>query len=352
MHTFARASVPFKIAIAALAVSAGGLPAFAQIKPCANPAGLGVSRVVEIDTTGGPGFGFEHYKAYDFLEPREVVLTFDDGPQKFHTEAVLAALANHCTKAIFFSIGKMALGYPEIIRRVASDGHTVGTHTWSHQNIRKRKTAAEAVDEIERGMSAVRRAVGGPIAPFFRYPELADSPESLAHLQSRNIAMFSTDIDSFDFKIRTPEVMVKSVIDKLEKKGKGIVLMHDIQPATARAVPLLLTALKASGFKVVQMKAKSELKTLPEFDAAIEQNVKGLGVAGSERPVSSVIRTVETEKPSKLGADTTAAPAVGSPAGQPVPGNPGMPVENRAVVADPATPGTAGATPRKWFWQN
>ena len=350
MHTLARVPLRFKFAVATLAMSAGVAPAYAQLKPCANPAGIGVSRVVEIDTTGGPGFGFEHYKAYDFLEAREVVLTFDDGPQKFHTEAVLAALANHCTKAIFFSIGKMALGYPEIIRRVAADGHTVGTHTWSHQNIRKRKTPAEAVDEIERGISAVRRAVGGPIAPFFRYPELADSPDSLAHLQSRNVSMFSTDIDSFDFKIRAPDLMVKSLVDKLEKKGKGIVLMHDIQPITAKAVPLLLATLKERGFKIVHMKAKTELKTLPEFDAAIEQNVKGLGVAGSERSVSSVIRTVESEKPSKLGADAAAAPATAAP--QSAQTHPGTPVDNRSVVAEPTSPAGPGSSPRKWFWQN
>jgi peptidoglycan-N-acetylglucosamine deacetylase len=338
------------LAVAVLLVGSA-LPALAQLKPCANPAGIGVSRIVEIDTTGGPGFGFEHYKAFDFLEPKEVVLTFDDGPQKFHTEAVLAALANHCTKAIFFSIGKMALGYPEIIRRVASDGHTVGTHTWSHVNLRKRKTPAEAVDEIERGMSAVTRAVGKPISPFFRYPELADSPDTLSHLQSRNISMFSTDIDSFDFKLRSPELMVKNIVDKLDKRGKGIVLMHDIQPTTAKAVPLLLVALKERGYKIVQMKAKSELKTLPEFDAAIETSVKGLGAVGQERPTSSVVRTIASEAPSKLGADPT-HPATAAPAA-PSSSNPGTPAENRSILADPTTPaaGSAANGGKKWFWQ-
>jgi peptidoglycan-N-acetylglucosamine deacetylase len=358
MHTLEGASHSCKAALArkallaAFVLSASALPVLAQIKPCANPSGLGVSRVVEIDTTGGPGFGFEHYKAYDFLQPREVVLTFDDGPQKFHTEAVLAALANHCTKAIFFSIGKMALGYPEIIRRVASDGHTIGTHTWSHQRLRRAKTPAEAVDEIERGMSAVRRAVGGPIAPFFRFPALEDSPDTLSHLQSRNVAMFSTDIDSFDFKHQPPELLVKAIIDKLEKKGKGILLMHDIQPTTARAIPLLLATLKERGFKIVQMKAKGELKTLPEFDAAIEQNVKGLGVVGAERPTSSVVRTVESDQPSKLGGAEPAASAPAPANTEATKPNPGTPVENKAMVAQPS--GTGGSAPlvRKWFWQN
>ncbi len=353
MHILERGALSRTVTLAVVGLAASALPALAQIKPCANPNGLSVSRVVEIDTTGGPGFGFEHYKAYDFLEAREVVLTFDDGPQKFHTEAVLAALANHCTKAIFFSIGKMALGYPEIIRRVASDGHTVGTHTWSHARLRKAKTPADAVDEIERGMSAVRRAVGGPISPFFRYPALEDTADTLSHLQSRNVSMFSTDVDSFDFKHQPPEVLVKSIIDKLEKKGKGILLMHDIQPTTARAIPLLLASLKERGFKIVHMKAKSELKTLPEFDVAIEQNVKGLGVAGTERPTSSVVRTVASDQPSKLGATDTEAAAVKPAQAVAAPAAaPGTPVENRPTATQPGAPSNGAQSGRKWFWQN
>ena len=73
-----------------------------------NPNALGVSRVVEIDTTGGPGFGFEHFKQHDFLREGEVVLTFDDGPWPTNTPAVLKALAADCAKAIFFPIGKHA----------------------------------------------------------------------------------------------------------------------------------------------------------------------------------------------------------------------------------------------------
>lgn len=262
---------------------------------CTNPNALGVARTVEIDTTGGPGFGFEQYKAHDFLLLREVVLTFDDGPQKNHTEAVLKALADECTRATFFSIGKMALGYPEIIREVSRQGHTVGTHTWSHPDLSK-KTLAEMQDEIERGVSAVRRAVGGPIAPFFRFPQLKDSKESLSYLASRNMAIFSHDIDSFDFKFRDSAGLVKAVMSKLDKKGKGIILLHDIQPNTARTVPMLLAELKKAGYKIVHMKAAGDLKSIPEYDLLIEKDVKGLPAAGTERATSSVVKTVDEKK--------------------------------------------------------
>jgi peptidoglycan-N-acetylglucosamine deacetylase len=267
-------------------------PAAAPAKACANPNALGIARTVEIDTTGGPGFGFQHYKAYDFLAPKEVVLTFDDGPQVRTTKAVLDALAKHCTKATFFSIGKMALGLPEIIRKVSKAGHTIGTHTWSHANVRKKKKAEDGISEIERGVSAVHRAVGAPISSFFRYPALQDSPESLTHLASRNIAIFSTDIDSFDFKVQTTKHLVGSIMKKLERKGKGILLLHDIQPRTAKAINTLLDELKAKGYKIVHMRSKANVKTLPKFDKLIEKDVKGLPAAGSERPISSVVRTV------------------------------------------------------------
>ncbi|TMJ87533.1 MAG: polysaccharide deacetylase family protein, partial [Alphaproteobacteria bacterium] len=106
------------------------MPAAMPTSSCSNPNALGVSRVVEIDTTGGPGFGFEHFKAHDFLREGEVVLTFDDGPWPKNTPAVLAALAAHCTKAIFFPIGLHATYEPSILKQVAAAGHAVGSHTW------------------------------------------------------------------------------------------------------------------------------------------------------------------------------------------------------------------------------
>ena len=105
-------------------------PAAAPQPKCSNPDALSVSRVVEVDTTGGPGFGFEHFKQLDFLADKEVVLTFDDGPWPVNTPAVLKALADECTKGVFFPIGKHASYHPEILRQVAAAGQTIGAHTW------------------------------------------------------------------------------------------------------------------------------------------------------------------------------------------------------------------------------
>ncbi|MFZ0055878.1 MAG: polysaccharide deacetylase family protein [Pseudolabrys sp.] len=265
-------------------------PAAAAAK-CDNPKALGVARVVEIDTTGGPGFGFEHFKAYDFLKDKEVVLTFDDGPWPGHTPAVLKALADQCTKAVFFPIGKHAGWHPEIMKQVASAGHTVGSHTWSHKDLSK-LNEQEGKDEIEKGFAAVSIALGNkPVAPFFRFPALRHPPELVKYLGERNVGIFSTDMDSFDFKMRKPEQVVTSVMKKLEKHGKGIILMHDFQQATAKAAPDLLQKLKDGGYKVVQVVGKTPVEPKKEYvDMVLKEMGGGLEAA---RPMSSVIKTID-----------------------------------------------------------
>jgi peptidoglycan/xylan/chitin deacetylase (PgdA/CDA1 family) len=259
---------------------------------CANPNALGIGRVVEIDTTGGPGFGFEHFKQLDFLRDHEVVLTFDDGPWLVNTPSVLKTLADECTTGIFFPIGKHATYYPEILKEVAAAGHTIGSHTWSHATLTNKKlTEDQRKDEIEKGFSAVKWALGGVSpSPFFRFPALQHPPEMVTYLGTRNIAMFSCDLDSFDFKARNPQQVIDVTMKKLDKLGKGIILMHDFHKHTAEALPELLHRLKAGGYKVVQMKAKAPVQTLPQYDEEVLKDTKLPTV--SSRPVSSVVQTI------------------------------------------------------------
>src|SRR4029078_6020093 len=151
---------------------------------CATPDALGVSRTVVIDTTGGPGFGFLQYKQFDFLTDKEIVLTFDDGPWPT-TPAVLKALADECTKAVFFPVGKHTTYHQEILKQVAAAGHTVGSPTLSHAHLDSKKlTEVQVREEIEKGFSAVKMAIGTAPAPFFRFPALAHTQPALAYLAS------------------------------------------------------------------------------------------------------------------------------------------------------------------------
>jgi peptidoglycan/xylan/chitin deacetylase (PgdA/CDA1 family) len=147
---------------------------------------MGLSRIVEIDTTGGPGFGFEHFKQYDFLRDKEVVLTFDDGPWPGNTPAVLKTLTDECLKVTFFEIGKHATWHPEITKQVIEAGMTVGTHTWSHKG-----SGAQPVRQGHRASAVHMAAAGGKVAPFFRFPDLQHPPQLMSYLAERNIAVFS-----------------------------------------------------------------------------------------------------------------------------------------------------------------
>jgi peptidoglycan/xylan/chitin deacetylase (PgdA/CDA1 family) len=249
----------------------------AAIPPCDKPNALGLSRIVQIDTTGGPQFGLQHFRGYDsFLRDREVVLTFDDGPWPVSTAGVLKALADQCVKATFFEIGEYARWHPEITRQVIDAGMTVGTHTWSHKDLARNPYASDpekAEQEIEMGASAVHSAAaGGKVAPFFRFPDLVQPPQLLSYLAGRNIAVFSTDIDSRDFTMHKPVQVVDSVMSQLAKWGKGIVLLHDFHRNTAEAVPELLQQLKAAGYKVVHTVPKEQLTTVAKYDEMLEHH--------------------------------------------------------------------------------
>jgi peptidoglycan/xylan/chitin deacetylase (PgdA/CDA1 family) len=251
------------------------VPTGTVIAPCDKPDALGLSRVVQIDTTGGPEFGLQHFRGYEsFLRDHEVVLTFDDGPWPVSTAGVLKALADQCVKATFFEIGEYARWRPEITRQVIDAGMTVGTHTWSHKDLARNPYASDpekAEQEIEMGASAVHSAAaGGNVAPFFRFPDLVQPPQLLSYLAGRNIAVFSTDIDSRDFTMHKPAQVVDSVMSQLAKWGKGIVLLHDFHRNTADAMPELLRQLKVAGYKVVHMVPKDQLTTIAKYDEMLE----------------------------------------------------------------------------------
>jgi peptidoglycan/xylan/chitin deacetylase (PgdA/CDA1 family) len=259
-------------------------PTTNAIRPCDKPDGLGLSRLVQIDTTGGPRFGsIQHPEGDDFLRDKEVVLTFDDGPRPGSTEAVVKALTDECLRATFFEVGQMASWHPEVTKQLIDAGMTVGTHTWSHKDL-ARIFPEKAEQQIEMANSAVSAAAGGKIAPFFRFPYLAQPPRILSYLADRNIAIFSGDIDSRDYTMHEPEPVVDSVMSQLEKRGKGIVLMHDIHPNTAEALPALLRQLKATGFKVVHMVPKEQLTTIAKYDEMLDHRKN---VSSKAQPVSA-----------------------------------------------------------------
>ena len=226
---------------------------------------LGVSRTITIDATGGKLYGGLQYDSGNLLRDGEVILTFDDGPLRRHTRRVLKALDSHCTKGTFFMVGRMAVADPAMVREVANAGHTIAHHTWSHKNL-LRRNARRAGGEIELGISAVRIAAKAPTSPFFRFPYLGDPGSMIAYGKSRNLAIFSIDIDSYDYKTKSGAKVFSNIMRQLRSRRKGIMLFHDIQPSTASAMQRILDTMQREGFKIVHVVSKTPVETLTDFD--------------------------------------------------------------------------------------
>jgi peptidoglycan/xylan/chitin deacetylase (PgdA/CDA1 family) len=232
-----------------------------EAKPAIDCTGkLGVSRVAEVDTSGGGEYG-EQYPPTKLLEKGEVVITFDDGPHPEYTRQILAALAEQCTKATFFEVGEMIKEFPAIAKEVQAAGHTVGTHTWSHRNLGS-ISIDRAKSQIESTINLANTTLPEGVAPFFRFPYLSDPKRVREYLASRNIAVMGIDADSHDWAVRSPEKVYKNIFAGLDKSGGGILLFHDIHPQTAKAIPGVLAELNKRGFKVVHLVPKSRIETI------------------------------------------------------------------------------------------
>ena len=230
---------------------------------------LGVSRTIEIDTHGGVLVGAQYVDTdKGLLADREVVLTFDDGPFGANTRSILDSLDRECAKATFFSVGRMALAYPGVLKEVAARGHTIGGHTLSHANL-GRGGLGRAEAEIERGFSALAHALGAPVAPLFRFPYLSDPRAVRDYLGRRDVAVVGIDVDSFDTRTLSSARIADNIMQGLARHGRGVVLMHDLKVGTAKALPEILRRLRQGGYRLVHLRARSSVITQAASDASI-----------------------------------------------------------------------------------
>jgi peptidoglycan/xylan/chitin deacetylase (PgdA/CDA1 family) len=231
--------------------------AAAQAENCPRPGALGTSRILKVDAATTPRVGLKSFPQTLPLGDREVVLTFDDGPWPPTTPRVLAALAHECVRATFFLIGKPASEHPELVRRIAAQGHTIGYHTWLHRSLR-RIPPGETTEEIDHGIAAVETALHGiatrtPTTPFFRFPGFESTPAPLDLLQSRGIVVFGADLWASDWNPMSPKRQLRLLINRLEVARKGIILLHDPKSQTAAMLPAFLRYLRDNHYHVVHL---------------------------------------------------------------------------------------------------
>jgi peptidoglycan-N-acetylglucosamine deacetylase len=247
------------VRVVALVLALELIPVVAKAQtPCTGRAdALGTARVLPVDAATTPRVGRKQFPQTLPLAPKEVVLTFDDGPWPGTTPRVLDALARDCVRASFFLLGRNAIAHPDLVRREMAEGHTVAHHSFSHPLLSRMPLAA-AQAEIDRGFGSIDTALHGhafaaPTTPFFRFPGFASSAALLDLLERRGIVVFGADLWASDWNPMSPEQELRLVLGRIEAKGGGIVLFHDTKAQTATMLPALLRALKSGGYRIVHV---------------------------------------------------------------------------------------------------
>ena len=241
-------------------VALGAAQASAETAPAetcpGHPDAIGTSRTIVIDPTEHPHIGTMQYAETLPLRDHEVVLTFDDGPLPRYSNQVLDILAAQCVKATFFEIGRMAQAFPDGIKRLRADGHTIGTHSQNHPLSFERMPLDKVAKEVDDGIASVKAALGDDgkdLAPFFRIPGLLRSPQVDELLASRGLMTWSADFPADDWRNISSARVASLALSRLEAKGKGVLLLHDIHARTVAALPTILRQLKAHGFRIVHV---------------------------------------------------------------------------------------------------
>ena len=235
-----------------------------------NPGALGVSRTIAVDPTEHPLLGAHNYRESLPLNDHEIVLTFDDGPLPPYTSRVLDTLAAECVKATFFMVGRMAQGYPHLVQRAHAEGHTLGTHSQNHPFTFHKMLVEDAAREIEDGFTSVRTALADPkgVSDFFRVPGLLRQDSVEQYLTAHGYMTWSVDFMADDWRHIGAREIIRRAVNRIEAHRRGILLLHDIQPATALALPQLLRELKNRGYKIVHVvqagPERPKTATLPE----------------------------------------------------------------------------------------
>jgi peptidoglycan-N-acetylglucosamine deacetylase len=250
--------------------------AAAAVEPCpGNPDALGTSRVLTISPSDFSRIGSMQYAQTLPLNDHEVVITFDDGPIPPYSNVILDTLASQCVKVTYFLVGDMARAYPSIVRRIYNAGHTIGTHSQNHPYAFQRLMMPSVERQVDGGIASVDAALGDPkaLSPFFRIPGLGRTSAIEGYLASKSLVTWSADVVADDWKHIGAKEIVKRAMRRLEEKGRGILLLHDIHPATVLALPTLLKELKDRGYHIVQVAAAGERpESVPELVASPDSN--------------------------------------------------------------------------------
>lgn len=186
-----------------------------------------------------------------FSQTRKVILTFDDGPHPKTTPKILEILKKRNLKAIFFVLGLQVEKYPELIRQIAQEGHEIANHSYNHKNLAQ-LSEAQVHQQIDVTNDLIQK-ITGQKPRFLRPPYGALNKKVLRICMEKNMDIMLWTIDPKDWQHKNETVILRNLINQLGMNGNlrgGAVLLHDIYPATVRALDPFLDQLAANDYFV------------------------------------------------------------------------------------------------------
>lgn len=202
----------------------------------------------------------------------ELILTFDDGPNKELTPLVLDTLARYRVTAVFFMVGRMAAQEhaPAIIERMLREGHVIANHTMTHQDLCRLKDPERAAREIDDGRAAIETAAGTRVT-WFRTPYGVRCERLDQMLAERGLSHFHWDLDPQEWKHNNKKKTVDYLIKQVGRMtGRNVLLMHDIKKATVEALPELLEFIQAENERRRETRRR-RIRILQAWEVAVEK---------------------------------------------------------------------------------
>ena len=188
----------------------------------------------------------------EVLAPAEklVALTFDDGPRRETTEALLDGLQDRGVTATFFLIGEQIPGQEDLVQRMAREGHQIGNHTWSHARLSEEDRAA-VLEEIGRGDRMLRQTLGE--GDYWLRPPYG----LLEGIGGIEVPIIRWSVDPRDWESRDADAVTDHVLRHVEPGD--IVLLHDIYPSSVEAALRIVDQLQAQGYRFVTVRQLLEI---------------------------------------------------------------------------------------------
>lgn len=179
------------------------------------------------------------------VSENSVALTFDDGPHPIYTTAALAILKEKEVTATFFLIGKNIAGNEHIVRQIVAEGHTIGNHSFAHNNFSPLWSAEKIIDDLSKNQHLLQSFTNAPIP--YRPPFGVTNPTIAKAIKELNIAAIGWSLRSYDTVAKSSEMLLKKVLGNI--KSKDIILLHEAAPHTTTTLAVLIDGIKAKGYR-------------------------------------------------------------------------------------------------------